>query len=667
MLTGCRWGADDPKTEVPPPQPPAVAVSDVSNDPLHLLEQMITAYKTAVSYSDRGTVTLIGKTTVSGAVPAVKNCRVVFSKPNELRLEINTGLFAGGRETVRAAVLDLPNQILSFPPPEEWTLDILFQDRMLDAAMEIDIPRTILRFPPQLILLFANEPLNTFCPKDAEITLLKPQNIGDHLCDAVQIAHPGGNRTLWIDRDSRILRRFDYQPVGMPVPDGFESIDAVRVELTDAQFNENFSEDTFQLKLLKGAECTAAFRPAQTSAQPDQAAQEAHLCQLKAMVRSDCYRLSPTLPAAPAETETVNPPPITPVWSLPLAGAGSAAILPGISPKLLVSCEGNSLALADLQGKLLQKFKPEGMRDDDMIAAVSIYPSGGAESESPAEPPASRYIGILTLNGSALYVYKDSSDAPFNEHSRPVLVYKPAAEGSRKRSLADFLFYPHKDDDLLLLGLECTEEETADAGAAKSEPSGQIQMIDLAGKERLQWETAGVPDQMEWIFQEKRLFLLTTSHTPAQGAVTVWDMTQAAERESAAPSKPVKTFAAAAGWQVQWFSAESGTVFTLLINITTAEVRFAGWDSEGTERWGYLLPAGKYEYPPLYLPEEKYWLILSADGQITVFNTAGNKIDSFSINKDWTALCALRNGKQTLLLISDGKSVAACRTGKILP
>jgi outer membrane lipoprotein-sorting protein len=635
LFLGCRERAVPP-TEKPTATPEKNA--EQPQDAAYILDQMVTAYKVAVSYSDHAAVQILGKMSQTGTEPVAWNCTIAFQKPNKLRLEINEGIFVSDGEDCFAQIQSLPDQVLHFPAPPYWHLDALFQDASLDAAMEFGFPRTVLRFPPQLILLLTNNPLNTLCPTGAAVEWIEQQDINKVPCDVLQISHSDGNRVLWISRESRALLRFDYQPVGLPVPDGFESIEAIRIELTDAQFDWNFTPEAFQMVQPNEATQVTAFH----SGTPTLLTNEEHRRQLKSMADSDCYRQINTPFEVPVSSEPVQPPQIIPpktftltqVWSQPLIGTGTMTVLDGAAPQLLVPCEGNLLAVLSLQGKLLRKFKPEGLGDNEVITAIR------ANLNTSDKP----YFGMITLSGTAAYV--------FDEEFKPVMTYKPKADENKQAKITDIQFFRHKSENLLLIGME-QEIVTEIPAQEDAVPTGLMQAVDMTCKNRLKWHSAGVPYQIAPAIIEDCLVTLTLNNIDAHGSIAIWD-----DFGNLAEGVNVQ-----AGWQVLWFGVKEETIYTLL-NSEDNAVRFAGFDQHGKEQWGRVLPPEKYEVDPIYLPLKKRWLVPSSSGKIFVFDLFGNLVDTFSFGNVPTGMFCTADENQ-LLFVADGETVSAWTIEKL--
>jgi hypothetical protein len=599
-------------------------------DPHPILDRMVAAYQSALSYSDKATLQIIGKMSLPGTEPAPWNCVVALQKPNRLRLEVCEGIFVSDGEDCFAQIRMLPNQVLHFSAPENWTLETLFQDVHLDSAMELaGLPLSVLRFPPQLVLLFANNPLNTFCPKGAKIEWLAQEQIGQIPCDVIQISHSDGNRILWISQEDSALLRLDYQPVGLPVPEGFESIEAIRIEMTDAQFGSGFGHETFQMYQPQDAVKVARFQ----SDTPGLPTPEEHHRRLKLMTDSDTYRL---IDQHIAPSDHSPPPKVVPrtfalskVWSLPLDGVGTMALLPGETPQLLVPCEGNRVARVNLQGKVLDNILPKGL-EDSIIMNVRC----NSLSEK-------RRIGMITLDGKFHL---------FDESFNPIVASDLETDKNKTEIIRDFYFVPYGGEELLLLAIQQDSEQE---NAAKN---CIVRAVDLQGTKM--WERffkgVGIPSRISSAVMVNQ-FCVLVACTTTQDSIVVLPLDEESEFSVAVPF----------GRQVAWFHVSGSTIYSLWIYTETGDVRFVGLDEQGKPKWSRLLPAGEYEVEPVYVESEQKWFVPSPNGDISVFDQIGNLIETFSLAIIPTGLVSVELGGATLLIVADGETVSAWRIGKV--
>ena len=604
----------------PPSEKPHTDVSlDVSvdlqtMDPQIILDQMVTAYKTAISYADHATVNIIGKMSQPDVEPTPWDCIVAFMMPNKLRLEINEGVFVSDGEDCYAQIQMVPDQVLHFPAPANWTLETLFQDVHLDSAMALGLPRSVMRFSPQLVLLFASDPLNTFVPRGAKLEWIEQQQIGEVPCDVIRISHTDGNRILWISRDNSALLRVDYQPVGLPVPEGFDSIEVIRIEMTDAKFNCNFGSETFQMFQSQDAVQVAEFH----SDLPGLPSPEEHRRRLQLMAGSDSYRLIDQHIESGVSPEQFSPPESAPktftlsqIWTQPLIGANTMTFFPTEPRKLLIPCEGNKgnmVAALDFQGNGFQRMSPEGLED-----SIIMDIQGNSF-------PSQRRIGITTL---------DSKFYLFDESFKRLAFYE--------EEVRHFRFIQHHGEELLLLAL-----------------NGVVRAVDSQGTPRWEYPLEGVPNQISPVVIENQL-RLPVSCTVEQDSILILSPEGTAYEPVAIPF----------GRHVLWFQIIDSTIFTLLENTDSGDVRFVGFDMTGKSQWSRLLPPpGEYEVDPVYVLSERKWLVPTPSGTIWVFDLIGNKIDEFSLNVVPTGLLCLEMDGETLLIVADGETVSAWKMGE---
>ena len=623
-LVGCR------ERPVAPPVDDNVAPTEIpdTTEPHPILAQMVSTYQAAISYSDRATVQIIGKMSQPDTEPAPWNCIVVFQKPNRLRLEIDEGMFVSDGEDCYAQIRPLPDQVLHRPTPEYWTLETLFQDVHLDHAMELGLPPSVLRFPPQLVLLFANNPLNTFCPKGAAVEWLKQQPIGPVPCDVIQISHSDGNRILWISQENSALLRLEYQPVGLPVPEGYESIEAIRIEMTDARFDWNFDPDPFQMLQPQNAVQVAEFQ-SDASGLPTR---EEHRHMLNLMADNDTYRLIDQQIESVIASEQSLPPTAAPktftlsqIWSLPLVGSDAVTLLSGESPQLLIPYEGNVVEAVDMQGNSLKKNTLKVL-EDSIITGIQVSSSLYG----------TRRIGIITV---------DSKFYLFDESFTPLVTYNE--ESDKQEIIRDFRFVQYQGEELLLLGVQNdSEQENVSA-------NGVIRAVDVRGAKRWEYPFEGELNQIVSAMIEDQPCVLVSRTLAQQDSILVLSPEGAA-------SEPINM---ALGRHVIWFHVMDSTIYTLVLS-TDGYVRFIAMDMNGSGHWSRRFePAGEYEVDPIYISKEKKWFVSSPSGEIFVFDLVGNQ-DSFSLDVVPTGLFGVENKGKTLLIVTDGETVSAWEVGE---
>jgi hypothetical protein len=622
---------------------------------------MVIAYKLASSYSDHGEVRIIGKMTNPDTEPAPWLCTVAFQSPDKLRLEINEGKLVSDGEDCFAQIRPLPNQVLRFPTPKRWSLDVIFQDMFLDQAMDVGLPDTILRFPPQLILLFAESPLKTLLPEGSETEFLDPQWIGEIPCDVIRVIHSEGNRLLWISRINHALLRFDYYVEGLPVPQGFESIQLIRIDLSDAQFDYEITPEAFQMQQPQDAQLVAEFQPSEIVSDAEKKPEnplavlaqmrEDHRKELRLMFEKDYYATIPPESETPTEKSSQPDPPKSPttftlkeIWKQPLSGAGNITVMPSDSGvRLFVPCEGNFLAVFDLSGKLLQKLKPEGLHNDELLTLVR---TGTDENNK-------RYIGISSVGGGAVHVFDDSL--------KPVFSYSPNTVEGVKLGIADFRFIDSHNNNnnfpAMIVGV-----------IALDNGKDSVCAIDWQGKEIWKDDSISSPFQVD-SFQvgNNREILCIEELKEQQSSLSVYDL----------QGKRLTTPELEKGRQILWFNVADlngdgqSTIGVLHADETEKDVRFAICNRNGKFLWNQPLPSGEYHKSIEQIitgdivgdiagDTVKEWIIPSPHGMVFVFDHNGNALDSFAFGKFLTGLAVIsdKNNKH-VLIITDNESVTA--------
>lgn len=238
-------GMPDPKTLPPLEYRPGVKPEDI-------LQEMVAAYQKTDSYSDQGYTEILLETDSQEIQSAIIPAIFAWQKPNLVRMEMNQGKMVCDGASIFAmmsaeAFPAFFNTVLELKAPETTTLESLFPDHILMQAMDLQIPPNILLFPPQVVLLFAKNPLNTLVPSDAEVVLLGPQYHNEIACDCIAINDSKGQRVLWVRRDNHALARMELPTELLASPYG--KIITFRVEFPNAVFNQNLNHDAFKMEV----------------------------------------------------------------------------------------------------------------------------------------------------------------------------------------------------------------------------------------------------------------------------------------------------------------------------------------------------------------------------------------------------------------------------------
>jgi len=179
--------------------------ADMPTDAEQLLRRVAAAYQQATSYADAGRAHMVAVIDGEKNEETV-NFSVTLGRPDRLRIEAYGAKIVCDGERFRAAIEDLPGQVLSRPAPERLSVHAIERDPVLLTA----ISAAAFGAPPQLTWLLAEDPVSMFLAHSESAALIEPDKIGDRTYARVQVTRPDGNAIFWIDPRTYILRRLEY-------------------------------------------------------------------------------------------------------------------------------------------------------------------------------------------------------------------------------------------------------------------------------------------------------------------------------------------------------------------------------------------------------------------------------------------------------------------------
>ena len=240
-----------------------LALSGCGEDARGLVEKMGRAYRDAGRYADDARVRIMrtrGESTTEETHPF----RVAFARPDRVRIEAYDARIVADGATLRAAVGGIPGQVLAEPVQSPLALDQLFADRELAAALAEGEAGC----PTQLPLLLADDTATLILgDATAPPRLVAAEEIDGHACDRVEIEKPDGRLVLWIDRDTKILRRMqvptDAYAELLSRQSGAVTGVTVVVDFVGASFTAELPADAFAFEVPAGAAEVAALEPLQ--------------------------------------------------------------------------------------------------------------------------------------------------------------------------------------------------------------------------------------------------------------------------------------------------------------------------------------------------------------------------------------------------------------------
>lgn len=241
-----------PRTEIAPK-------ANVQPEAQRVLDEMVAAYRKATSYRDQGYVHLdmkVADRDMNEKFPFA----VSLARPNQIRMDIYTASLACDGKKLRATVQGLANQILEKDAPANLSMRNIFADQVLGQAMH----QGPAGGSPQVLLLVDEDPLGSMLQTADKVTLDEPGTIDHFTCDRVAIVAPEGRGVLWIDRQSRILRRVELPVDEIRKQASAEGkVDHVKItaELAGAEFDAPIDAQKFQLDALPTAKAVKMLIP----------------------------------------------------------------------------------------------------------------------------------------------------------------------------------------------------------------------------------------------------------------------------------------------------------------------------------------------------------------------------------------------------------------------
>ena len=222
-------------------------------DARKLLEEMVKAYKDAKSYADYGYAEIKFQQPDGTIGTDVRNCTFAYIKPNKVRMEIHRGQLVSDGTLFTALASgnsELFGQVIEKRAPVQTTIKDLYSDFHLAGLMDLGVPPEVIFFPPQIVLLFANDPLQTLVPEGADIFMGQPDyvlsrdGLSAYRCDKVEVVDKlTGRRTYWIEWDTHILMRMEID--AERIRDAEVKPLAFKIELQDAVIDAEIGSEAF--------------------------------------------------------------------------------------------------------------------------------------------------------------------------------------------------------------------------------------------------------------------------------------------------------------------------------------------------------------------------------------------------------------------------------------
>lgn len=227
-----------------------------------LLDAMVGRYRTADAYSDDARVRLSYR---RDGEPYVDEAplTVAFARPGRVHVRAYAAEIAIAERRLQARLVDPVTNNMDSQRLERAisrptiTLADIYSDPTLThfATAGLGGPA------PQLELLMSDEPLAGLFDQSTKLHLDPPKKIDGSLCDLLRIETDQLTYTLWIERETLLLRRVELPPAPTGLPADPQITDVrLSIELTAAAFAVP-SKEQWQLPATDRAKVVAAFIP----------------------------------------------------------------------------------------------------------------------------------------------------------------------------------------------------------------------------------------------------------------------------------------------------------------------------------------------------------------------------------------------------------------------
>jgi len=199
--SGSPAGNGDPAKGNKGAAPPAAELTSAEK----VLEAMAAAYRQAKSYRDNAVVRFV-LDTGGRKDDRTEKFAVRFERPNKLHVEAYAATIAVDGRTYRAKRDDVPDQYIEKDVPPALSWPFVFADQYLAQVVRQGFGGD----PPQLTLLLEEDALKAILGDADKPSLAEPGEIEGRPCYRVKVQRPEGTSVFWIDKQSFLLRRFEY-------------------------------------------------------------------------------------------------------------------------------------------------------------------------------------------------------------------------------------------------------------------------------------------------------------------------------------------------------------------------------------------------------------------------------------------------------------------------
>lgn len=646
--------------------------ADRSSSAVKLLREAAFAYANAKFYEDRGYV--LWEYLREGEEPQIVRKRrpleLSFAKPNYVRMRFGGASLLSDGKTFRAAIDDprYADQLLERPAPlVVASIREFYPDAIFAAAAETSLPDDFSWTSPQLVLLFAKDPLRTLLPRGATAKLLEPAYLqygSDEkdavYCDRVSV-DVDGERVYWFNRATRALARVELPTARLRVQEPDATVLSLRIEFPGQILAQNPPDSTARYEfppVEPGAESLERFRWAPPGGLDDAtlaarrrafyAAERRFEERVANSLDVDVYAAELRDPRSPAIPRRASPNVmrLREVWSVDSLNAPGRPL--AISPEekgdrdsiLLVPCEGNAVAAMNYQGRVFSKTSP-GAAVGEPISLLR---------EGKNEVGRRRY---LAFDPDSAKIHRLDED--FNDLG--TILCDPG--GSRK--VADALWIPGDALPTNSAGIVATLVDSSTRGAARRDV---VRLFDAQTRE-IVWEIDSIVDPKRIVFEPKtRALWVLDAGASEPGGVARIDARDGSRLE-APKLRPRET-----AWDlaIPRRAPNAGAEASALVYDFDQNASYlVGFNAQGEELWRAVLAdhigpgdativSGDINGDGL-----DEWLVVSENGKISFFDPMGALVDEYAHGSRLVGATVARWFGVSFLIIVDKRRATAMR------
>ena len=646
--------------------------ADRSSSAVKLLREAAFAYANAKFYEDRGYV--LWEYFREGEEPRIVRKRrpleLSFAKPNYVKMRFGGASLLSDGRTFRAAIDDprYADQIVERPAPlvvasiREFYLDSIFA-----AAAETSLPDDFSWTSPQLVLLFAKDPLRTLVPRGVTAKLLEPAYLqygpdekDAVYCDRVSV-DAGGERVYWFNRATRALARVELPTARLRIQEPGATVLSLRIEFPGQILAQNPPDSTVRYEfppVEPGAETLERFRWA-----PPQGLDDANLAarrrafyvaerrfeeRVAHSLDVDVYAAELRDNRSPAIPRRASPNVmrLREVWSVESLNAPGRPL--AISPEekgdrdsiLLVPCEGNAVAAMNYQGRVFSKTSPAAAAGEPISLLREGKNEGGRRRYLAFDPDSSKIHRL---------------DEDLNDLG--TVLCDPG--GSRK--VADALWIPGDALPTNSAGIVATLVDSSTRGAVRRD---LVRLFDAQTRE-IAWEIDSIVDPKRVVFEPKtRALWVLDAGASEPGGVARIDARDGS-RLVAPKLRPRET-----AWDlaIPRRAPNAGAEASALVYDFDQNASYlVGFNAHGEELWRTVLAdhigpgdativSGDVNGDGL-----DEWLVVSENGKIAFFDPMGALVDEYAHGSRLVGATVARWFGVSFLIIVDKRRATAMR------